>query len=172
MVVQVAVSRCYWRMRPLAIGVAVAGNPASQVVGPPLLALLLGHYNLRITLFVTGVAMLCLCLATTRLPSGPPCSISERPAGYVAVLQRRGSLVLFLVMALTYASLFVSWATIPLALFATGHSPRDVSLHLSLAGLANLAARAVTGLLHYRSCRPFTTFRLASAMATIATSGK
>lgn len=164
-------SRSYQQMRPLAIGVTGVGISVSQLVGPPLLTFLMGYYNLRTTLIVTGVVMLHLCLAATLLPSDPACGSSEG-LSYSVVLRRRGVLLLCVVMGLIYAALNVSWATIPLALFATGQSPPEVSLHLSVAGLANLVARVATSLLQGRCCRPFFAFRVASAMATVAIFGE
>lgn len=169
--VQVAVSRSYQQMRPLAMGVTAVGISVSQVVGPPLLAFLMGHYNLRTTLLLTGVVMLHLCLAATLLPSDPACDSSER-LSYLVVLRRRGVLLLCLVIALFNAGLFVSWATIPLALFATGHSPHEVSLYLSVAGLANLVARVATSLLQGRCSRPLFALKVASAMAAVAICGE
>lgn len=170
-VVQVAMSRSYLQMRPLAMGVTAVGISVSQVMGPPLLTVLMGHYNLQTTLLVTGIIMLHLCFAATLLPSDPACG-SAKQTSYMLVLRRRGVPVLCLMMAFIFASLNISWATIPLSLFASGHSPHEVSLYLSAAGLANLAARVAASLLQGHYCRPLIILRFGVAMATVAIFGE
>ncbi|KAK8376522.1 hypothetical protein O3P69_009867 [Scylla paramamosain] len=169
LVVQVAVSRCFERKRPLAIGVTAAGTSLNQIMGPPMIAFMQSRYSPRTMLLVISVLMLQICIAASLMPSGRGRG-ALLPVDHLAMVRRREVVLLCLVIAVISATMSVFWFTIPLALLSTGHNSREMVPYFSIPGLANFITRVVIGLLLCHLCRPTPLMRLCSTLSAVTIS--
>ncbi|XP_045120876.1 monocarboxylate transporter 4-like [Portunus trituberculatus] len=164
LVVQVTVSRCFKRRRPLAVGMTGAGISINQIMGPPLIAFMQSHYNPRTVMLVISILMLQICVAASLMPSGSDHG-GLQPANRLAMVRRREVVILCLVIAITSATMSTFSATVPLALLNNGCSPRDMVPYLSMSGVANLVARVAIGLLLCHLYTSSLVMRVSSALS-------
>ncbi|XP_063877792.1 monocarboxylate transporter 4-like isoform X2 [Scylla paramamosain] len=169
LVVQVAVSRCFERKRPLAIGVTAAGTSLNQIMGPPMIAFMQSRYSPRTMLLVISVLMLQICIAASLMPSGRGRG-ALLPVDHLAMVRRREVVLLCLVIAVISATMSVFWFTIPLALLSTGHNSREMVPYFSIPGVANFITRVVIGLLLCHLCRPTPLMKLCSTLSAVTIS--
>lgn len=171
LVVQVAVSRCFERSRPLAMGVTAAGTSINQILGPPLITFLYSSYNPWIVLLSVSALMLQICIAASIMPAG-----SERaallPVDPLAMVRRREVVMLCLVLALSNSIVSVFSATVPLALLNTGYTLRDMVPYMCAPGVANLVAKVVVGVLLCHLGRASFVVRLNSALFAASIPGE